>query len=449
MTHPSPNPNGRADGGPAPRRVLYVMHGHPAIRPGGAEGYALELYKAMRSSQRYRPTVLARTGPPQTVDALRDGTRLSLVEDDPDQLLFATDASDYNLMLGALASPVPVTKYYPEVLRELRPDVVHFHHTLYLGYGMISATRRVLPEAAIVYTLHEYLPICHHHGQMVRTKEDELCHEASPLRCHECFPNIRPHEFFLRKRYTQAHFDEVDMFVAPSRFLMQRYLDWGIPAERIINEDYGRPPFAPLPDADDPERPRNRLGFFGQFSNFKGVQVLLKAMAIVHERQPDVRLWLHGANLDLHSPEFQREFMELLEAAGESTILVGKYRPTDVARLMSQTDWAIVPSLWWENSPLVIQEAFGHRRPVICSNIGGMAEKVIDGHNGLHFRVGDPVSLAQTIERAATTPGLWQQLQGGIPKVHDMDVHVARLEDLYDRLVAARGYGRVAEGVGV
>ena len=46
---------------------------------------------------------------------------------------------------------------------------------------------------------------------------------------------------------------------------------------------------------------------------------------------------------------------------------------------MASVDWVVVPSIWWENSPLVIQEAFGYGRPVICSDIGGMAEKVTDG----------------------------------------------------------------------
>lgn len=413
------------------------MHGHPAIRPGGAEGYALELYQAMRGSDQFEPVVLARSGPPQTTDAIREGTRAALVEDDPNQLLFLTDASDYNLLLGELASSIPVTKYYPEILRDHEPDIVHFHHTLYLGYGMIRATRKVLPRAPIVYTLHEFLPICHHHGQMVRTKADELCHEATPLRCHECFPTIRPQEFHLRKRYVQSHFAEVDAFLAPSRFLLQRYLDWGIPPEKILFEDYGRQPFLPLPEQRRGEK-RTQLGFFGQFSNFKGVQVLLKAMAILRDSAPEVRLWLHGANLDLHSPEFQREFMELLEATGDNTSLVGKYRPEEVPRLMSEIDWAIVPSLWWENSPLVIQEAFGHRRPVICSNIGGMAEKVTDGVNGLHFRVGDPVSLAQTIEMAVSTPGLWERLEANIPTVYEMDRHITSLEGLYGDLIDKR-----------
>ena len=75
--------------------------------------------------------------------------------------------------------------------------------------------------------------------------------------------------------------------------------------------------------------------------------------------------------------------------------LAGKYDHDDLPRLMAEIDWVVVPSRWWENSPLVIQEAFLHGRPVICSDIGGMAEKVTDGVDGLHFRVGDPRSLAR------------------------------------------------------
>src|SRR5207244_4345149 len=61
------------------------------------------------------------------------------------------------------------------------------------------------------------------------------------------------------------------------------------------------------------------------------------------------------------------------------TTLVGRYSRDELSRLLSHIDWVVVPSVWWENSPLVIQDAFLHERPVICSNIGGMAEKVIDG----------------------------------------------------------------------
>ena len=106
---------------------------------------------------------------------------------------------------------------------------------------------------------------------------------------------------------------------------------------------------------------------------------------------------------------------------------------------MSEIDWVLVPSVWWENSPLVIQEAFQHGRPVICSDIGGMAEQVRNGVDGLHFRVGDPASLAETIERAAMTPRLWYRLRDGISPVRPIEEHVATLTRLYGELIERRG----------
>jgi hypothetical protein len=64
-----------------------------------------------------------------------------------------------------------------------------------------------------------------------------------------------------------------------------------------------------------------------------------------------------------------------------------------------------------------------------------MAEKVVDGVNGLHFRARDSADLAATIRRAVTTPGLWAKLRRGIPAPHTMDVHVAVLTRLYEDLL--------------
>ncbi len=102
---------------------------------------------------------------------------------------------------------------------------------------------------------------------------------------------------------------------------------------------------------------------------------------------------------------------------------------------MAGVDWVVVPSIWWENSPLVIQEAFMHRRPVICSDIGGMAEKVRDGVNGLHFVVGDPYSLAEMIEYAVSAPELWDRLRGQIEGPYSMEAHLEVLTGAYEELL--------------
>jgi glycosyltransferase involved in cell wall biosynthesis len=201
-------------------------------------------------------------------------------------------------------------------------------------------------------------------------------------------------------------------------------------------EDYGRLPVEPAPEeeGDDQDRPRNRFAFFGQFTPFKGADLLLEAMKVLGD-EFDGHLWIRGANLEVQSQEFQDRFRPLLEETSETVTVGGSYNRAQIARLMAQIDWVVVPSIWWENSPLVIQEAFQHGRPVICSDIGGMAEKVANGVNGLHFRRGDAEHLGEVIERAATTPGLWEHLRAGIPAVHGMDDHVANMTGVYRELL--------------
>jgi glycosyltransferase involved in cell wall biosynthesis len=417
-----------------PNRVLYVCHNHPSIRPGGAEGYALALHRAMRSLPGWDSVFLARSGPPLTpVTRYHEGTQLTLVDDTADEYYFHTDHAHFDTFMGWNANKHLWTHYLRDFLRAYRPDVIHFQHTLFLGFDMIREVRNTLPDAAILYTLHEFVPICHRNGQMIRTvNDDQLCTHSSPRRCHECFPDYSPQTFFMRERFIQAMFELVDLFIAPSHFLRQRYIEWGIRPERILFEENGcgyKSPMSTHAGGDD--RLRNRLGFFGQLTPYKGIHVLLEAMRLLNAAGVDAHLSIHGANLELQAGEYQRHVADLLDACKSNVTLVGAYDRKSLPALMSDVDWVIVPSIWWENSPLVIQEAFLHGRPVVCSDIGGMAEKVTDRVNGLHFRVRDPVSLARTLAHAIATPELWRSLRDGIPEVHPMEDHVATLSRLY------------------
>ena len=422
----------------AKRSVLYVVHNHPVVRAGGSEVYALGLYDAMRANATWEPTLLARSGPPMSrTDHSHDGTRIAGVNGDPGQYFFFTDLGEYDWLNATMRPKALYTDSLRQFLLAHQPDVVHFQHTLLLGYEAIRETRNTLPDAAIVYTLHEFVPICNNDGQMIRTFDDELCEEASPRRCHECFPDISPQTFYLRQRFIRAHLDLVDLFVAPSKFLLERYVQWGIPREKIVFEENGSTAARPLPTKQEQEKatPRPRLGFFGQLTQYKGAHVLLEAMRRLADEGIDVELALHGSNLELQTQGYRHE-LELLLAETEGNVhMLGAYTREQLPGLMANVDWVVVPSIWWENSPLVIQEAFLHGRPVICSDIGGMAEKVVDGVNGLHFRARDSADLAATIRRAVTTPGLRAKLRRGIPKPHTMDVHVAVLTRLYEDLL--------------
>jgi glycosyltransferase involved in cell wall biosynthesis len=422
--------------GAKPTKVLFVCHNHPAVRPGGAEQYALELYEALRSTDEIEPYFLAWAPVPDTgLSPRHTHTVIGSVNEDPNQYFIHTDQKSWDWLYERPQEKEVLTRSYADFLNAIRPDVVHFQHTLFIGYDAIRVTRNVLPDAPIVYTLHDFIPICHHYGQMVRTMGKKLCRKASPRRCHECFPQTSAQAFFMRERFIKSQLSLVDRFITPSHVLEERYAEWGLPAEKILFEDYGRLPVErATPTADrDPGEPRNRFAFFGQFTPWKGADLLLEAMAVLGD-DFDGHLWIHGANLDVQAQEFQDRLKPLLEETTETVTVAGSYNRSQLAKLMARVDWVIVPSIWWENSPLVIQEAFLHGRPVICSDIGGMAEKVTDDVDGMHFRRGDAEHLAQVIRRAAETPGLWDRLQTGIPPVHTMDEHVAMVSALYGEL---------------
>ena len=421
-----------------PLRVLYVSHNHPTLHPGGAEAYALELYEAMRERPDVEPVLLARIG--SNVARHRSahpGTPFQTVNEDPNQYFVFTETDHFDFFTLTSRDKSLYSRHLTDFLLAHRPDVVHLQHTHFIGLDLLSQVRRVLPGAAIVYTLHEFLPICHRDGQMVRTFSSELCSEASPRRCNECFPEISEQSFFLRQRFVASQLENVDRFVAPSAQLMDKYLTWGIDPGRIEVEEYGRqPPPVRARDPKGSKAPTN-IGFFGQLSYFKGAKVMLEAMALLDD-EVEAHLWLHGANLELQSQEFQEEFASMHESIRQRVTFRGPYDHAELPGLMSDLHWVVVPSIWWENSPLVIQEAFFHRRPVICSDVGGMAEKVRDGVDGLHFRVGDSHSLARTIEAAVQNPRLWRSLRDGIREPHSMDDHVGRLLDTYGDLMERR-----------
>jgi glycosyltransferase involved in cell wall biosynthesis len=253
----------------------------------------------------------------------------------------------------------------------------------------------------------------------VKTNTKKLCYRESLEDCSNCFPERTPQDFWLRKHYIQKNFEYADAFVAPSQFLRQRYIDWGIPAEHIVVIENGQPSSLTPKAGPAGARLRARFGFFGQITEYKGVEILLQAIHLISkEIRAKMIFEIHGANLELQG----RLFQELIDTLRKPLIIegvlrwVGPYEQTELAQRMSKVDWVIVPSTWWENSPMVIQEAFANGRSVICAGIGGMAEKVRDGVDGLHFEVRNPLDLADTLIRAACEPNLLDRFQANIRK---------------------------------
>jgi glycosyltransferase involved in cell wall biosynthesis len=421
-------------------RILFIAHNHPELHPGGTEIFSHGLFRTLKEEHGLDALFLACVN---SVHRGRlPGTLMQSAGRAPDEMLLWTGHFDRFML-----SQIDLHGVVPELERLLltfRPDIVHFHHMLLVGVEAIQLVRRVLPDAAIALTLHDYYPICANDGQMVTTGERRLCHKASADACSSCFPETSRDRFVMRELFIKQCLSLVDQFVSPSTFLKRRYVDWGLPPERISvirNGISEAPPAAHRALAADGRR--NRFAYFGHLNPYKGALVAIEAARRLSARiDGQFSLALHGS-ADFQTDEFKTQLASAL-AAVPAVTAHGRYPRDDMSALMAEVDWVIMPSIWWENAPLVIQEAFRHRRPVICSSIGGMAEAVRDGVDGMLFRPGDPAHLAQRLEEALD-PALWQRLVGGIaPPVTIREAAATHL-NFYHRLLAARSGAAATE----
>ena len=410
------------------RRILVVAHNHPALHPGGTEIFAHDLAGAYRE----QGCEVLFLGATNTIHREpHPGTALQSVGED-----VVLWSAHYDRFHMSQIDHYGTLQDLGTLLSEFHPDVIHVHHLALIGAEFLTLARRLLPRAAIVMTLHDYYPICHHDGLMVRPGDRQRCAGASPAGCHGCFPEIGADRFLLRERFIKTHLAAVDHFVAPSRFLRQRYIEWGLPGDRIEVFANARPAQEPVPHRRATGR-RASFGYFGNLNPWKGVLPLLQAARILQASgESGFSLRIHGG-----APFQSEAFTSALDAALAGTEGVvthcGAYARDEVPALMAEIDWVVMPSIWWENAPLVIQEAFQHRRPLIVSDIGGMAEMVRDEIDGLHVRPGDPAALARTMRRAMEEAGLWQRLVHGIAEQPSLAACAARHLALFDSLKLA------------
>jgi glycosyltransferase involved in cell wall biosynthesis len=153
----------------------------------------------------------------------------------------------------------------------------------------------------------------------------------------------------------------------------------------------------------------------------QGIRGLQEAVSILRaEGFKDFTVEINGDNIQFATVEGRAEIEDFLTAeaalpqAERNVVFNGSYHHDQLQARMSRIDWCIVPSVWWEIFCLVISEAWSFGRPVIASNVGGPAERISDGVDGLLFELGDARALAETMRRACTEKGLWDKLSAGI-----------------------------------
>lgn len=393
--------------------ILIISHGHPDFNIGGAEKVAYLMYKGFNELKDYVngayflfPSFKYANG------------RIELYKEK--EYFWHVNMSDY--LFFRSNQRYSIDTFFVPFLKTINPDIIHINHYIHIGLEIIPVIKRTLLNSKIILTLHEYLPICYHNGQMVKRYDFSLCFKSSPEECNVCFPEVSKELFFLRKHRIMSIFEDVDIFVAPSNFLKSRFVEWGISQDKIKVIENGFPKFTKLPPRKlKMGEGRNRFAFFGQINIYKGLHIVLEGLtSLPPSKLKKIKLYINGPKIENLSPQIKKLIEKPLEHLSKTGVIswIGTYRTIEEQKYrMLNTDWVIVPSIWWENSPLVIQEAFGMGRPVICSNIGGMAEKVKDGITGIHVPVGDPIAWAEKLIELADIENipLWDNLYNNLP----------------------------------
>lgn len=463
-------------------RILLVAHRYPPRNHAGVEVYTAGLARALRSAGHTVAVFCAEKDIALPDGVLRrrqhEGVEVhewinNLIHDDPRESFDLPRAEEA----------------FDAVLASWRPEVVHFLHLLYLSLGLPRRAReRGIPS---IYTMHDFWLQCARFGQRLRA-DGELCRSFDEDTCARCLvgfpfaqpplerriaplvagirrwtgwnlagplrraaarmrPRSRPQAAtaqdpdpavlsalagFVRAREEAVRRDlarEVYAFVAPSRFLEQEFLRWGLAREKVRFHRSG----IDVSTAGLPRAPRAellRVAFLGTIVPHKGLHVLLDAWSR-RAVEGGLRLRIHG------NERYRPDYVEAMRARARElgAEWCGELAHERVPAVLAETDLLVVPSVWFENSPLVIQEALAAATPLLVSDLGGMRELVEPDVHGWRFAPGDAGALAERLDAVGREPALLEGLYPGGPVFPRTIVEdAADLVALYREALAAR-----------
>lgn len=321
-------------------------------------------------------------------------------------------------------------------LEEIRPAVVHVHNF----FPIVSPSIYYACHDAgipVVQTLHNYRLLCPGATFYRDGKICEDCLHGSLLNgvAHGCYRDsimgtavVARMLSVHRKRQTWSTM--VDRYIALTEFSRQKFIEGGLPAERIVV----KPNFV-LPDPGFGKEKGNYALFVGRLSDLKGVPTLLKAWKMLSEPIP---LMIAGDG------PYREQLEAELKQAGLSTVNYrGRLSRTDTLAAMQGARFLIFPSEWYEGFPVTIAESFACGTPVICSRLGSMLEIVADGITGIHFEAGSPEDLAGQVRWAWTHPAQVSAMsvaaRAEFEARYSAERNYEMLMDIYEGVIAERG----------
>jgi glycosyltransferase involved in cell wall biosynthesis len=327
-----------------------------------------------------------------------------------------------------------IERQFGKALRSFSPDVVLFHHLVRLSLSLpLIAVTAGIPTA---YVLHDYYWLCPSYSLFAW--DTNICPGGSPGRCARCLyetRHSRPPGVAIatlgklalgwRNRVIRHAMNSVDLFISPSQSIVSEAAVRGANLAPVVIVQNGQDIVPPLPPPS-PNPGRVRFGYIGGVYRKKGLDVLTKAFHGKLGRQLTIR--------GFPDPESLSDFRTAEPTFRGQLQLFNSSRTS----FYSDVDVVVVPSLWLENQPTVILEAFAHGRPVLASRIGGVTEMFHEGQGGRFFSAGDASSLRRRAEELNSVPNAVGTLAAHIPPWPSWSDTTSLLITHLDELIRAR-----------
>lgn len=455
-------------------RVLVANHGYPPDFNGGSEVYAQALALTLKRSGNCESVhVFAREHNPYRPDFELRRTVDQLDEYLPVYLMNYSREAPYFRSIAE-----EVDKAFAEVLEEVKPDVLHLHHMNHLSLGLPAVAKAA--GVPVVYTLHDYWLMCPR-GQFLQTgaahndpwqqcdgQEDSKCAKhcyASryALGSYESATDVDNEQQYwtswigTRMAAVKEACNNIDVFIAPSHYLFDKFIgQFTLPPSKVLLEPYGFDRDRLVGRSRSLETSRNTIltddkpfvfAYIGRHQPAKGINLLVEASLELLMGYPEATklpfvLKIFGRQ-DSNSTRALLRMIDSCPHPLTKGILQfeAEYVNKDIIqKVFNEVDCIVVPSIWEENSPLVIHEALQCKVPVITSSAGGMGELIKNAVNGLTFEHRSSNSLSQTMRKAVEQPdgirflaerGYLYSNDGQIPC---LNVHVNKLLTLYRNL---------------
>ncbi len=240
-----------------------------------------------------------------------------------------------------------------------------------------------------------------------------------------------------RIAYMRALYNVYACMITPTDFLHEAYMASRFYPEKLKKINFGinldmvkayRHAMTEIPSSI-------RFGYIGQITSHKGVDLLIKAFAGLKEVDETGT----QATLSIYGPKDQDSayMSELnnLTNGGGAIAFKGTFPKDQLGKVLSEIDVLVIPSRWYENSPLVLLYAMATKTPVIVTDMKGMSEFVRDGHNGFTFKKDSVAHLGQIMQQIVDDPAVLLQLSQNTDYAKDIMDHAGDVFDIYQTVL--------------